>query len=378
MKKHNIFYSFLIILLVGCNDRNVTSDEAARTIQSDTLTLTDDQYANAGISYGSIENRPLSTEIKVQGKVDLPPQNIISINFSLGGYLKNTKLIPGMKISKGEVIAIMEDQAIVQLQQDYLLAKAKQELAKKEYERQKALYDANAATSKVLQQVDAELKIQSVNMSSLAEKLKMIGIDATVLTSSNIKGQVAVRSPINGYVSKVNVNTGKYVQPTETLFELIDPDDIHVAITLFEKDLPNVKKGDLVKVSLMQEPGKTYDAEVIIVNSNIDEDRTALAHCHFLNHPKNILPGMLVEATIVVKTKMTPVLPEEAIIATGDKKFIFLNIAKLTFKMMEISTGAINNGYVEILSDTNQFKAGSIVTAHAQKLFAIKSVSDDE
>ena len=153
----------------------------------------------------------------IQGRIDLPPQNIISVNFPLGGYLKSTKLIPGMHVSKGEVIAVIEDQSIVQLQQDYLSAKAKSTLAKLEFDRQKSLYDANAGSSKNFQQADAELKMQNVLVKGLSEKLKLIGIESGSLNETNISGQVQIKSTINGYVSKVNVNTGKYVQPTEKI-----------------------------------------------------------------------------------------------------------------------------------------------------------------
>ena len=378
MRHIYIVYSLLMLTLTGCEEKKVDNETQEQSVSSDTLTLTSEQVKNISITYGNIESKQISSEIKVQGMIDLPPQNIISVNFSLGGYLKSTKLIPGMKVSKGEVIAMMEDQSIVQLQQDYLLAKAKHDLVKKDYERQKTLYDANASTSKNLQQVESELKIQSINMGSLAEKLKMIGVDVSNLNAGNIKGQVPVRSTINGYVSKVHVNTGKYVQPAETLFELIDPDDIHVALTLFEKDIPNVKKGDLVKVALMQEPDKQYEAEVILVNRNIDGDRTAMAHCHFLNHPANILPGMFVEAVISAKNKQSFVLPEEAIIQAGNKKYVYVTVGENRFKMIEVSTGQISQGFVEILSDPNTFKKDAIVIGNAYKLYSIKSIESEE
>jgi cobalt-zinc-cadmium efflux system membrane fusion protein len=373
-----VFYSLVILNVFGCQEKKVDADTQVQKTMFDTLILTAEQLESIGLSYGNIESRQISSEIKVQGMIDLPPQNIISVNFSLGGYLKSTKLIPGMKVSKGEIIAMMEDQSIVQLQQDYLMSKAKHDLAKKDYDRQKLLFDANASTSKTLQQVESELKIQTINMGSLAEKLKLIGIDVNNLNASNIKGQVPIRSTINGYVSKVHVNTGKYVQPTETLFELIDPDDIHVALTLFEKDIPNVKKGDLVKVSLMQEPGVQYEAEVILVNRNIDDDRTAMAHCHFLNHPANILPGMFVEAVILVKNKQSFVIPEDAIVETGNKKYIYITVGVSKFKMIEVSTGQISQGFVEILSDPNSFKKDSIVVGNAYKLYLINNMDSDE
>jgi len=376
MQKIYFLYLILLFVVFGCEPSKEDKNASPEINKSDTLVLTDEQEKNVELSFGNIQSRQFSGEITVQGKIDLPPQNIISVNFSLGGYLKSTKLIPGMKISKGEVIAVMEDQSIVQLQQDYLLSKAKHELAKRDYERQKTLYDANAATSKTMQQVETELKIQAVNVNSLGEKLRMIGIDPNTLTAENIKGQVPIRSTINGYVSKVNVNTGKYVQPTETIFELINPDDIHVALTLFEKDIPLVKKGDRVKVSMMQDPYKFYDAEVILVNSNIDDNRTALAHCHFLNTPSNLLPGMFLEATIAVKSKIASVLPEESIIQIGAKKFIYESLGGNKFALVEVSTGLVNEGFVEMISDTSGFKKDAIVTKNAYKLLEISNMEN--
>jgi len=376
MQKIYFLYLILLFVVFGCQPSKEDKNASLEINKSDTLVLTDEQEKNVELSFGNIQSRQFSGEITVQGKIDLPPQNIISVNFSLGGYLKSTKLIPGMKISKGEVIAVMEDQSIVQLQQDYLLSKAKHELAKRDYERQKTLYDANAATSKTMQQVETELKIQAVNVNSLGEKLRMIGIDPNTLTAENIKGQVPIRSTINGYVSKVNVNTGKYVQPTETIFELINPDDIHVALTLFEKDIPLVKKGDRVKVTMMQDPYKFYDAEVILVNSNIDDNRTALAHCHFLNTPSNLLPGMFLEATIAVKSKIASVLPEESIIQIGAKKFIYESLGGNKFALVEVSTGLVNEGFVEMISDTSGFKKDAIVTKNAYKLLEISTMEN--
>jgi cobalt-zinc-cadmium efflux system membrane fusion protein len=367
-----IFVSIAIsTLLIGCSDKKVASTEAETVVPTEAIDLTNAQLQELQLVFGSAEKKQISSTIQVQGKIDLPPQNIISVNFALGGFLKSTKLIPGMRISKGEVIAVMEDQNIIQLQQDYLLSQSKLILSKGEYERQRTLFDANAGTSKLMQQAESEMKIQSINTKSLAEKLKLIGIDIQQLNENNISGQVPIRSSINGYVSKVHVNTGKFVQPAETMFELIDPDDIHVALTLFEKDLPYVHTGDLVKVRFMQEPNKNYDAEVILVNRNVDDDRTAMAHCHFKQQPSNLLPGMFVETTISVLNKPAFVLPEEAIQRFGNKQYVFTSVNKNRVKMTEVTTGLIQDGKIEITSSPDQLMNGEVVLKNAYKLLGM-------
>jgi cobalt-zinc-cadmium efflux system membrane fusion protein len=358
-------------LIFGCAGKKEEQPEEVKESLEQIIKLNSDQIKLLQLSFGSAEKKQINSNIIVQGKIDLPPQNNISVNFSLGGFLKSTKLIPGMRITKGEVIAIMEDQAIIQLQQDYLLTVAKLLLAANEYDRQKTLFDANAGTSKLLQQASAEVKMQSINAKSLGEKLKLIGVDIQNLNEGNISGQVPIRSNINGYVSKVNVNTGKYVQPTETIFELIDPEDIHVALTLFEKDLPYVNAGNSVKVKFMQDPDVLYDADVILVNRNIDDDRTAIAHCHFKKTPKNLLPGMFVEGTISVKNKEAYILPEAAVQRFGNKEYIFISKGKDVVVMTEVQTGIVQDGTIEILSNIASLLEGRVVLNNTYKLLGM-------
>jgi cobalt-zinc-cadmium efflux system membrane fusion protein len=71
------------------------------------------------ISIGKISSQTISSVLKVNGIIDVPPQNMVSISVPLGGFLKSTKLLPGMHIAKGEIIASMEDQQYIQLQQEY-------------------------------------------------------------------------------------------------------------------------------------------------------------------------------------------------------------------------------------------------------------------
>jgi cobalt-zinc-cadmium efflux system membrane fusion protein len=378
--RYSSYLLILVFLLIqSCSgSKTAPSTAEAAVEENNEINLTQDQLKALGLQYGDPVKTSMSSIITVQGKIDLPPQNLISVNFSLGGYLRSTKLIPGMHVSKGEVIAIMEDQAIVQLQQDYLSAAARLDLAGLELERQKALGAASAGTSRALQQAQAEQKLQAVAVRALQEKLKLIGIDVNTLNESNISGQVSVRSTINGYVSKVNVNTGKYVQPTETMFELIDPEDIHVALTLFEKDLPYVQKGNQVSIHFMDEPGKTYAAEVILVNKGLDDDRTATAHCHFKVNPKNLLPGMFVEGELSVSSKLVDAVPDEAVVRLGNKQYIFIRKSDNVVEMKAVVTGLSKDGKTALISGNEGITAGSIVLNNAYKLMGILKNSGEE
>lgn len=370
--KNNILYTLLLsAMVIGCHSASKTEVAQSDAAPTDIITLSKDQLNALSLQFGDAATASLGTTLRVQGKVDLPPQNLISVNFPLGGYLKQTKLIPGMKISIGEVIAIMEDQGIVQLQQDYLTTKSKLELSRLELERQRSLADAKAGTMRLYQQAEAEFKLQQINVKALSEKLKLIGLDPAGLTEGNITGQVQVRSTINGYVSKVHVNTGKYVQPTETMFELIDPEDIHAALTIFEKDLPYVQKGDKVNIHFHDRRSDVFPAEVILVNRDVDDDRTATAHCHFKKHPQHLLPGMFVEADITIENSEAKVLPDEAIVRSGSDQFIFVKQSPTEVKMLSVKTGISKDGKTEILEGLDGVSPGTIVLNNAYKILGI-------
>ncbi len=141
--------------------------------------MTDAQQKNAGIETGNLEKRRISAVIRVNGQIDVPPQNMVSISFPLGGFLKSTTLLPGMHVTKGEVIGVMEDQQFIQLQQDYLTSKAKLAYLEKEYARQRELNQSKATSDKLFEQTEAEYKSQRVLNRSVAEKLQLIGINAS-------------------------------------------------------------------------------------------------------------------------------------------------------------------------------------------------------
>ena len=197
----------VFILVSSCGSKPETENAIENTaVQNQVVILTQAQLKNAAISTSKIEQQKISAIIKVNGKIDVPPQNMVSVSMPLGGYLKTTKLLPGMHIAKGEVIATMEDLQYIQLQQEYLTTKSKLVFAETELARQKELNQSKASSDKILQQAQMEYTSQRITLSALAEKLKLININPQNLSENSLSKSVNIYSPIDGFVSKVNVN----------------------------------------------------------------------------------------------------------------------------------------------------------------------------
>lgn len=342
-------FAISLISLSACSTNNEAGNQETTT-QENSVTLSDAQYQNASLRIGKLEQKSISNVLKVNGKIDVPPQNIVSVSVPTGGYLKNTKLMPGMHVNKGESIAVMEDQQYIQLQQDYLTAKAQLNFMASEYARQKELNESKASSDKVFQQTEADFMTTKINVRSLAEKLKLIGVNPDQLNENNISKSINIYSPIDGYVSKVNVNIGKYTQPSEELFELINPTDIHLALTVFEKDLDKLFIGQKVFAYTNNQPENKHECEIILIGKNLSNERSAEVHSHFEEYDKNLLPGMYMNAEIEIKSNNVYALPDQAIVRFENKQYIFIEENGQRFTIQDVETGVAENGFTEILS----------------------------
>ena len=375
----NIFIIFGLYIFTSCGN-NKAPEEAADTQNQTTesiVKLSDAQLKSAGIITSKLEQKTISSIIKVNGTVVVPPQNMVSVSIPMGGYLKSTKLIPGMQIRKNEVIAVIEDQQYIQMQEDYLTTMSKLAYSKSELDRQKELNASKASSDKIYQQTKMEYDNLKIMLSSLEQKLRMININPGNVSEKNISRTVSIHSPINGFVSKVNVNTGKYVNPTDVLFEIIDPSSIHLNLKVFEKDLSKLSKGQTIIAYSNNDEEKKYRGEISLISNDLSPERIAEVHCHFENPDKILKPGMYMNAEIEIKSHDAQSINEEAIVNFEGGDYLFVKKSGKEFEMIPVETGVKENKFIEIVN-SEKFMNREIVTKGAYTLLmALKNKSEE-
>ena len=323
--KNYISIAVVFVLLTSCGNKEVKTVNE-ETANESVVELTDAQLKNSEIATGKIEQRNISSLLKVNGKIEVPPQNMVSVSVPMGGYLKSTKLLEGMHISKGEVIATMEDQQYIQLQQDYLTAKAHFSSIEAEYNRQKELNQSKASSDKVFQAAQTDYLSQKILIKSLSEKLKLIGINPDNLNENTISKSINIYSPIDGFVSQVKMNIGKYALPSDVLFELVNPADIHLALTVFEKDLYKLSIGQKIIAYNNTNPEIKYVCEILLIGKDVSPERAVLVHCHFVQYDKNLIPGMYMNAEVEVSTNNAFVMPNDGLVRFEGKQYVFTQV----------------------------------------------------
>ncbi|HCM32557.1 efflux RND transporter periplasmic adaptor subunit [Chryseobacterium sp.] len=368
-----------LLMFYKCKDHGKTEPTSATVSSKDEniVTLTDAQLKNAPVATTVLSLQKISSVLKLNGMIDVPPQNLVSISIPLGGYLKSSNLLPGKPVSKGQMIAVIENPQFIQLQQDYLMAKSKNHFAQLDYNRQEILNQRQATSDKVMQQAQSEMNSQKILMNSLAQQLRLININPESLNSGSIQKSVPVYSSINGFVSKVNVNIGKYVNPSDVLFELINPDDIHLNLKVYEKDLVNLKKGQRFAAYTNTEPDKKYYGEILLISKDVSPGGWAEVHCHFEKYDQSLVPGMYMNADIETSTSFSNAVPEESIINFEGKDFVFVEEKKQTYRLTSVIVGETENGFVQIMN-ADDFKNKKIVIKNAYTLLMkLKNTADE-
>ncbi|NTE01145.1 efflux RND transporter periplasmic adaptor subunit [Agrobacterium tumefaciens] len=369
----------LAVLMAACGSANKDDEKAGKEqapiVNADEVHLTTAQVKNAGIESGKLEDKKMHNTINVNGVADAPPENTHSVSVPLGGYIKKMMIIPGMLVKKGTILATVEDQQYIQLQQDYLTSKNKLKFAITDYNRQKGLNQTKATSDKIFQQTESEMNNQKVLMKSFAEKLRLIGINPLTLNEDNISRNIKVYAPISGYVTKVNVNAGKYVNAADILFELISPGALHANLTVFEGDAANLKVGQEIVCTTSANPEKKYSAKIHLITPSIEGDRTMSVHCDIQNADSKLLPGAFLNASIAVSNAVVTAAPEDAIVKWENKYYIFEDLGSHRYKMLPVETGASFNGFTEIRTKS---KPANIVIKNAYAILMKMKNSGEE
>ncbi|WP_138994301.1 efflux RND transporter periplasmic adaptor subunit [Larkinella sp. C7] len=382
-KKLGLRLVFGLGLLTACNrspekadDDTVQKDSTQQTAPPDRITFSKDQYTMASIQTGKVESRHLSSLIKVNGMIDVEPSSVVTISAPLGGYVKSAGLLPGQAIRKGQVIATLENPEFINIQEQYLESSSRLTLLQQEYERQLLLRKQDVNAAKTLQQVTSDLQVMQARVSALEAKITMAGISKKGLNDGKISASASLYAPMTGYVKTSNVNIGKYVNPTDVLFELANKNALHLALNVFEKDIDQIRVSQSIRFGLGSDPQMNRRATVFLIGQATAENRMIPVHCHFpKSMSQGLLPGMYVKAWIEKAGQTVPVLPLEAIVQSEGKDYIFRQVAQsdqgFTYQMIPVKKGIQQDNLTEvILPSTVSAQDAIIVTKGAYAILS--------
>ena len=361
MKRIKIVLYILIISVLymsGCKSTAKPEEKTEHEVLApNTVELTGEQVKTANIQLGKVEQRSMSSTLKVNGSIAVTPQSFATVCAPFGGFIKQTNLVEGSLVTKGQTLALIENSAYIDIQQNYFETKAKFEFAEKEYIRQKDLYSSNINSAKIFQQADADYKTLKAQLNGYIQKLSLLGIDAEKLKEDKISSILPLVSPINGYVKKINVNIGKSISSSDILFEVINTQGLTLELIVFEKDVQKISVGQKLKFATANSPETSYIATVYQIGKVLDGDRTVKVYASINKTDDPLIAGMYINAEIEISNNLTTCLPDECIVQFDEKYYVFAFKEKamengkevIFYEVIEVTKGAANNGFSEII-----------------------------
>ncbi|MEQ9286768.1 MAG: efflux RND transporter periplasmic adaptor subunit [Cyclobacteriaceae bacterium] len=379
--------NIMAMTMISCGARTEEVSEAHHE-DEDGVELTQAQYEQGKIELGSIAKRNIGSELRVNGMIDVPPQSNISINMPYGGFVKFTNMLPGTSVKKGQLLAVIENPEFIQFQQDYLEGLANQEYLKAEFDRQQELFNENVASGKAFQQAKSAYLANEVRIKTMEARLKLIGFNPAKISTGAVSISVNIYSPVTGYVREIYTNIGKYVGPKDVIMDITNSDDLHVELTVYENDIPQIQKGQRIRFSLANSPEQWREAEVFLIGSGVREDRSVTVHGHLKEFYDDLLPGMYVTAKVETNTNEVWAVPESAVVRFGGKHYIFHNTNEHmekegkvhAFKMLEVTPGFSEDGYrqISLVDSSIELSSIKLVSVGAFTLLAKAKNTEEE
>jgi cobalt-zinc-cadmium efflux system membrane fusion protein len=384
--------SLSALVFISCGQNRKSEDGEKNAVQehehAEPITLTDRQLQAVNIQLGEVEQRDLNNIVRTNGEINLDPQYKAEINSLTGGIIRQILVTEGNHVSNGQAVAYLENTEILEMQKNYLIIRKEALIAEQEYNRQKELFGQDAGVEKTFQQAMANYEIAQARLTGLKKQLQQFSINPEQVSGGNIVTQIPVKSPICGTVHKITICIGSYANAQIPLMSINDNSHIHCDLKVFEKDIHLIQLGQEVDITLTNQPGTSLKGVIYEMNKSFENDTKAiLVHVRIVGVKKNsyLLPGMYVTALINTGKQKTAAVPNDAIVSSDGKKYLFLLEDEATneegksfhFRRVEVITGISELGFTQITPMDDLPENTKIVTSNAFYIASMLAGSEE-
>ena len=318
------------------------------------IALNAEQLELAGIQTGNVTHRNLTDVVKLNGRIMSLPGAEALASTPFGGILRSATLLPGQTVSKGQVIATIENPAFIDMQRQYLEAQSRESYLKAEYERQQILRKDQINAAKTLQKIRADYQAIKAETEALRAKIKLAGLSLTALKEGKISAQGKLKAPISGVITAVRARLGQELKAGSPLFEIRDPQALYLKLEAFEGQIGKVVPGQAVRYALAEGKRNKRKAQVLAVSPAIGEDKTAPISCTLDDQDlQGLRAGMYAKAWVELGQKTTEAVPSEAIVQLAGKDYLAEAQKQndgqgMRFTLIEVRKGVSQGGYTAV------------------------------
>ena len=299
MKSYFVYQTAALMMAAcsGGNSSDVDSQSSGSVEKSDSVEIkaNADSVGIDGVSSATnVANSPT-----FNGVIMVSPQQNATVSLTMGGKVHSLKVMPGQAVARGQVIASIDNPEYIDLQQTYLDASAQTEYLEKEYKRQSELSANDASSQKKMQQSKAEYLSMHSRLSAAASRLKTLGVNPASVKSNGIQPYLLIKAPINGFVTNLNVNLGKYLDAGEPICDVINKSQPLIQLTVYERELNLMRVGRPVEFRVNGMGKKTFNAQIVSIDQSVDaKDYSIKVYAKVMVSNSDFRPGMYIRAKL--------------------------------------------------------------------------------
>ncbi len=286
----------------------------------------------------TVERKDLVIPVIAVGFLTYDQKRMVSVTPRYSGWIERSYISSvGEKVKKGEVLFEIYSPEVVAAQEDLILAL-------------KYLHKLNTSS-------EAQRDIARSMVRSARDKLRFLGIDeidiSFVEKNLKTKESMPLRAPASGVVMKLSPgNVGMAVKPGYDLMHIADISTLLVRIDLFEEQIMFVEIGSRATVEVSYFPGEQFDSKVVYISPDIDpKTRTLPVFLEVNNSSEKLKVGMFVSVKFEdFIEKNSLVVPKTAVLRTGKRDVVVVEVDKGTFAVREVELGKENDNYYQVIS----------------------------
>ncbi len=367
-----LYLSFSIVFVCfiwSCNPNKTNQVEAETNSVREFLEISKEQAKILGLEFDHLAKINITSGIRVNGYFATPPENTAFISSNVSGKVLRIDYQIGEKVRKGSEVVCIESIEFLEIQRDYIATKSSLKYLKDEYERQRKLADQNVNARKVFLRAEKDYLESKAKLESLRKKLEILRVNTENLENGTLLSNLSIKSPIEGYISEINIITGETIDTKKILIKVVNPEHMHVEFDVFEKDIMNVRISQKVEFSIPNAPESNMQGEIILIGKELDEDtRSVKVHAHFQDN-QDLYVGMFVQGKILTEESEKIAIPEQGLLREEKHSFVYKligeNDSTYSIKKELVAPGPEQDGLVVLnfLSDID-----------SDDMFAIKGV----
>ncbi len=278
-------------------------------------------------------------QIQVPGSLDFNVEKVARIGTVLEGRVTAVFAKVGDQVKKDQKVATLVAPAVASAQADFVAARAEATFAEDRVKREEGLAAKELTTAQELALARSEKQKAGAHLAAAEARLRALRV-AVPSTDNGIAaaGTITLTSPITGVVVEREVVLGQFLHPQETAFVVADLSELWAKLDLFEADMPYLRLGADVTLSVDAQPGKTYPGKVAAIEPHIGKhSRSIRARVVVPNPDASLRPGFFVRASIEVPEIPNVLLvPSSAVQPLDDDDVVFIERDKGHYEVRQV------------------------------------------